>query len=346
MLSSSSSMHSTTFTLLLRVKLLLQTMDQRQHHHHLRRTKSFIIQIMLLLAASFIYYRKTFYAAQTTQTQPKSSITSTNTSAISSLGEQKVIKPPRHWTLNVHEKGNRIDCRISTTPVSVSSSPSSSSSSMALTKTEQYTIDNNKEQYVVNIHGLHHSGTGYLRQTLHDALNEAFSNKRDSNVTVASMQDSLRPYQQLLDEAGEDTEKRKKLLKRFHKPEDEGQHLQSIYPNFATRFTKINNTKGSFNTKFDRLSYIADLCHVVDGETNSNNATSLESDDTLHHNIDKYRVLGNELFQQWSRYWDTSATFLLQKSPMLDLLFLEKTRILPTLHVIVVRHPMTSNSWG
>lgn len=38
------------------------------------------------------------------------------------------------------------------------------------------------------------------------------------------------------------------------------------------------------------------------------------------------------------------ANFLIQKTPSLDLLFFERTKILPTLHVVIVRHPLVSNA--
>ena len=41
-----------------------------------------------------------------------------------------------------------------------------------------------------------------------------------------------------------------------------------------------------------------------------------------------------------------TACFLLQKTPTLDVLFLERTKVMPTLYVIIIRHPMASNSWG
>ncbi len=284
----------------------------------------FVLQLVLLLAASVVYYHQlTFFTAKPSEPSTKSTKSSD-------------VGFPKHWTLNVNAKGNKVSCQISTTPVV--------SSSIAIPKTEQYTIDSNKDQYVLHIHGLHHSGTGYLRQTLYDALNEAFSNMSDNNATVASMQDSLRPYQQLLDEVRGDEGEQMKLQKRFYKPEDEGQHLQSIYPSFAMRYSKMKNAKGP--NKYSRIAYIADICDVINRKNNSDSKdNSLKSDSTAPH-INNDKLIGNALFQQWSQYWDTSATFLLQKSPMIDLLFFEKIKVLPTLHVIVVRHPMTSNSWG
>jgi len=50
---------------------------------------------------------------------------------------------------------------------------------------------------VIHVHGMHHMGTGYLRQTLHDALNEAFSADGSDDAhpsPAASMQDSMHPY--------------------------------------------------------------------------------------------------------------------------------------------------------
>lgn len=56
--------------------------------------------------------------------------------------------------------------------------------------------------------------------------------------------------------------------------------------------------------------------------------------------------LGNILLDEWSPFWNTSATFLIQKTPMLDVQFHESVKVIPTLHVIIVRHPMTSNAYG
>ena len=60
----------------------------------------------------------------------------------------------------------------------------------------------------------HHTGTGYLRQTLRDALNDEFA--IDINSPVASIHDGTFPYLQGLSST-----------RRFPSPEDEGQHFQS-----------------------------------------------------------------------------------------------------------------------
>lgn len=78
---------------------------------------------------------------------------------------------------------------------------------------------------------------------------------------------------------------------------------------------------------FGRLTYLADECFF----DNSTKSTSQQ--------------LGAILFDEWSPFWNTSATFLIQKTPLLDVKFHEAVKQHPTLHVIIVRHPMTSNPW-
>lgn len=46
-----------------------------------------------------------------------------------------------------------------------------------------------------------------------------------------------------------------------------------------------------------------------------------------------------KLHEEWSRHWNLSKPFLVQKTPTLDVLFLEKMKLHPTVHVIVMRHP-------
>ena len=70
---------------------------------------------------------------------------------------------------------------------------------------------------------------------------------------------------------------------------------------------------------YGKLMYLADTCTV--------DPTSAPA-------------IGNFLFREWSRYFNTSAEFLIQKTPTLDVQFLESVKVMPTLHVIIVRHPM------
>ena len=197
---------------------------------------------------------------------------------------------------------------------------------------------------MIHIHGLHHTGTGYLRLTLHDALNKAFSmGENDTNSSpVASIQDSMRPYQHLMDEARKNKNKSKiqQLYEEYRVPEHEGHHLQSVYPQFKDRMKELTRSKGGVENA-GKLAYLADLCTI----SSDDDAASLQLDSGDLSDINSKKI-GNILLQQWLPYWDRSATFLLQKSPTLDVLFLERVKVLPTLHVIIVRHPMTSNSWG
>ena len=313
-----------TFFLMCRGKIPLQITEYRSY----RRTR--LIQILFLLIASVACYQRISFSTM----QPESTTGGTKYDD-GLLTESRV-----RWELKLREKGKRLDCIISTTPIiDTNGSAMSLSLSIPPTEAKQYTADNKNEQYVVHVHGLHHSGTGYLRQTLYDALNLAFAT--DKNVSVASIQDSLRPYRQLLKEARRDTKKTRAIYKQFHKPEDEGQHLQTVFPSFGARYKKLGTSRGL--NKYTRLAYLADTCDIISNNSTYHPDNPSESDDLGQFNT--FKLIGNSLLQQWSQYWDMSAKFLLQKTPTLDVLFLENTKILPTLHVIVVRHPMTSNSW-
>jgi len=243
----------------------------------------------------------------------------------------------KHWDFRLSDGGDRVECQIHTKPIASHEAPETLSLSAA-----DIGISD-KEQYIIHIHGIHHTGTGYLRQTLYDALNNEFLTSEGSMNTspVVSVQDSLRPYKHLLEEAGEDKVKRDKLLRKYKVAENEGQHLQSIYPSYVYRAKELMAIKGKLRNA-GKLSYSADFCTITDDAGHADGNAS-DNDDTIQFNNE---VIGNILFQQWSRYWDTSATFLLQKTPTLDVLLLEKLKVLPTLHVIIVRHPMTRNSAG
>ena len=104
-------------------------------------------------------------------------------------------------------------------------------------------------------------------------------------------------------------------------PENEGQHLQTVYPPYSAR------SKLRLGQNFGKYAYLTDYCKSKKGDTD-------------------YHKIGQVLHNQWSTYWNTSSTFLLQKTPTLDVFFLELTKVLPTFHVLIIRHPMTSNSWG
>ena len=206
-----------------------------------------------------------------------------------------------YWSLEASEGGHNFSC-------SISINPTTEQSKSVVPKD----MDN---KIIIHIHGLHHTGTGFLRKTLLDELNNEFA------PSAACMQDSLRPYQHLYTN-------RTELWLNHHKGEEEGQHLQNLYPRFHQR-VKFFTQVGTSMESTAKLSYMADLCL------------------SKHDTVKKKEQIGNILLQQWAKYWDYSSTtqFLLQKTPTLDVQFLESTKILPTLHVIIVRHPMTSNSF-
>lgn len=256
------------------------------------------------------------------------------------------IQPkPKHWEFQVLEEediADTVECYIHT---KLLLDGSSNSSEPELLDEEEYDFQNNndgnnntKEQYVIHIHGFHHTGTGYLRQTLHDALTDEFGNN-NSSQRVASIQDALRPYYQILNEESKANRTNMfRLRKQYIVAENEGQHLQNVYPKFYNRMGVKSIKYNPYNA-----AYMADVCKIINDDNNeTDNALPLDSDDEASNN----RQIGTILMKQWYRYWDTSSKFLLQKTPLLDVHFLEKTKLIPTLHVIVVRHPMTSNSWG
>lgn len=132
---------------------------------------------------------------------------------------------------------------------------------------------------IIHIHGFHHSGTGFLRKAVYESLGEDY----------ASVHEHTR------------------------KAEDEGQHIQGVYPPFYTR--KQFCTNENLHTSFGRLYYCPEMLNIP---TKQNNQV---------------------LFQQWSRYWNMTKPFLIQKTPTMDVLFLEMMKTTNTIHVIVMRHP-------
>ena len=145
---------------------------------------------------------------------------------------------------------------------------------------------------------------------MQQALNAEFSTNPDS--PAASIHNGSFPYQQHLSP-----------IKKFPSPEDEGQHFQNVFPPFRYR-NKWFKEAGCNSYDYGMLSYLADEC-------------TFDNNSTTH--------VGNILLNEWLPFWNASATFLIQKTPLLDVKFHEVVKILPTLHVIIVRHPMTSNAF-
>lgn len=152
------------------------------------------------------------------------------------------------------------------------------------------TQDNFLMQYqnniLIHVHGLQHTGTGFLRSTIHKILGG------NANVSVQ------------------------------HSPgviEDEGQHMQSVYPR---GYNRLYAWKRANTHNISQFMYLPDLC-----------------------NLPEPNQTGHILMQNWSNYWDTSKQYLIQKTPFLDVGFLERVKIMPTFHAIILRHPMTYNEF-
>jgi hypothetical protein len=92
--------------------------------------------------------------------------------------------------------------------------------------------------------------------------------------------------------------------------EDEGQHLQTVF-----KPAKYFGKPGKF--VFNKMAYMDDSHPLANSQT------------------------AQELFSQWSRYWDTTCNYLVEKSPPNII----RTRFLQTLFpsacfIIVLRHPV------
>ena len=109
------------------------------------------------------------------------------------------------------------------------------------------------------------------------------------------------------------------MHKNTRKPEDEGQFLQNVYPRLGVRRPELCGV--TVAGMIGHVYYCPSLLRL---------ANKADAKQRLH--------------EQWSRYWNTSKPFLIQKTPTMDILFLEKMKILPTMHVIVMRHPFAWDS--
>lgn len=93
-------------------------------------------------------------------------------------------------------------------------------------------------------------------------------------------------------------------------PEDEGQHLQTVFPS-----GKFHGGPGNFG--FDQAAHLTETCQLITSENRE------------------------KLFQEWSRYWDLRKPFLLEKSPP----NLIRTRFLQAMFpqsafIVILRHPV------
>lgn len=144
---------------------------------------------------------------------------------------------------------------------------------------------------VVHTHGIHHSGTGFLRQTLFDSLGA-----EEASMHVNS-----------------------------GKAQDEGQHIQSVYPVYKVRLPKNGNggrtrcvPEGAIARRnYGKPYYCPSMLSIAD---------------------DPRKV--HTMFAQWAKVWDMDKHFLLQKTPTLDVQFLERAKLGPSFHAVVMGHPL------
>lgn len=112
--------------------------------------------------------------------------------------------------------------------------------------------------------------------------------------------------------------------------QDEGQHLQSVYPRFRERTPKMCAAapdRVEADAKFEKRKLGS--VYYCPGFSNS---------------IAQDAGTKEKLYRQWAKYWDMSKPYLLQKTPTLDVLFLESMKLDPTVHVMVMGHPLVGHS--
>ena len=285
----------------------------------------------------------------------------TQNNAQASRRSTKIRFEKKYASLRVADHGD-VECRIHTSPVSVTPLPHETgrpppslwlddpASGDNKTDEEFYTSspEEGPPQYMIHVHGLMHAGTGYVRQKIYDALVNATyfteRSRRDGRPAVASVQYANWPCRHWA--RGEEA---------CHAPEDEGQHLQSVYP--SLKFQQIaleerrerspGTTPADVRAYLSRAGHLSSLCAFVDDDAvEEEGDAAATAGDAEGSTAAARRKIGDVLFRQWRPFFeDPSATFLLQKTPTLEALFHERVKVLPTFHVIVVRHPWTSPSW-
>ena len=158
---------------------------------------------------------------------------------------------------------------------------------------------------VVNVHGMHHTGTGYLREIVYESLGGVAGNWAFKH-------------------------------ERTHEAEDEGQHVQTVYPAYYARDKLCGR---QFNGSNQEASIVGKKKQESPAQARVNARKYYCPELALKPIQDDEREL---LFCQWAKYWDMAKapSFLIQKTPTLDLLYLERMKLGPMAHVAVVRHPM------
>lgn len=118
---------------------------------------------------------------------------------------------------------------------------------------------------------------------------------------------------QLLHEALGETQS--SVMRGERVPENEGQHFQHVYPAFRDRNRPACAGRGGESDGIGNVYYCPAMLDAIDGVTKL------------------------ELWKEWATHWDLTKKYLLQKTPTLDIFYLEGMKINPTFHVMVMRHP-------
>lgn len=111
-------------------------------------------------------------------------------------------------------------------------------------------------------------------------------------------------------------------------PESEGQHLQTVYPIYIER-------------KYRCLSNeILDDPELVVKHLGELEFCPAMLQIPIKRPRDKVKLM-----KQWAKKWDSNKYYWIQKTPTMDVVFLEQMKLNPTVHVIVMGHPLTGHSF-
>ena len=117
---------------------------------------------------------------------------------------------------------------------------------------------------VIHVHGLQHTGTGFLRQQIRSHVLHGRASRHSKTIA----------------------------------PQDEGQHLQDVYPSLRTRGSNLSlcGLRKGEAMHVGRLYYCPELVETIPQKPGSK----------------------EELWKSWSQHWNMSQPFLIQKTTSLD----------------------------
>jgi len=102
------------------------------------------------------------------------------------------------------------------------------------------------------------------------------------------------------------------------KKDAEGQYLQTIYPTFIYRQNHYE-VCGLHEHSPKSVGMLYYCPNIIQQTVNPINKMIL--------------------FNEWSRFWDLNKPYLIQQTSTFDILLLEKLKLVPTFHVIIMTHP-------